>query len=200
MKKQLLTAFICLFILAGCDNSRKLENGAQPEESENPIALPDSAASQPADSMAAREAEIQKLQGYLRNNLLKEDLKDMTSEQRKFQYATTDLNDDGSMEYLIGFQSSYFCGSGGCTYLLIDNSGKVLGDFSVSGGPFIIADTKTNGYHDLLVSHNGKMHKLQYSGTMYPGNPSTAPFFPGKPATGLTHLFPENATPEVHTF
>ncbi len=118
-----------------------------------------------------------KIRSFLINQLLKDDLKIMTKNQREFQYEEVDLNGDGNKEYLIGFKNSYFCGSGGCTYYLLQNNGAVITIFTVSDAPFIALISTTNGWRDLLVKSNGSFRILQFDGKTYPSNPSIAKVF-----------------------
>lgn len=105
--------------------------------------------------------------------LLKDDLAAMTEDQREFQYEEVDLNNDGIKEYLVGFENSYFCGSGGCTYYLLHNDGTIITIFTVSETPFIaMVSSKSNGWRDLLVKSDGSLRHLKYNGTTYPSNPS----------------------------
>lgn len=122
-----------------------------------------------------------KISDYLKN-ILKDDLKLMTKDQRKFQYEEVDLNDDGVKEYLVGFKNSYFCGSGGCTFYLLNNNGSVITIFTVADTPFIaMANSKSNGWKDLLVKSNGDLRHLKFNGKTYPSNPSVAPIFKETP-------------------
>ncbi len=123
------------------------------------------------------DAVAEKITGYLTNNLLKKDLNILTDDQREFQYESVDLNADGIDEYFVGFQNNYFCGSGGCTYLLIDKEGNLITKFTVSDAPFIVMPNKTNGWKDLLVSSDNSLHLLKFDGKSYPKNPSVAPKF-----------------------
>ncbi len=111
------------------------------------------------------------------NQLLKDDLKIMSKNQRKFQYEEVDLNGDSKKEYLIGFKNSYFCGSGGCTYYLLQNNGAVITIFTISDAPFIALNSTTNGWRDLLVKSNSSLRVLKFNGKTYPSNPSIAKVF-----------------------
>ena len=114
----------------------------------------------------------EKISVFLKN-ILKDDLATMTEEQREFQYEEVDLNNDGIKEYLVGFANSYFCGSGGCTYYLLNNNGSVITIFTVSDSPFIVmVASKTNGWRDILVKSNGSLRQLKFDGKTYPSNPS----------------------------
>jgi len=117
--------------------------------------------------------EIAKKISLFLTELLKDDLAAMTEDQREFQYEEVDLNDDGIKEYLVGFNNSYFCGSGGCTYYLLHNNGTVITIFTVSETPFIVmVSSKTNGWRDILVKSDGWLRQLKFDGKTYPSNPS----------------------------
>lgn len=117
--------------------------------------------------------EIAKVTGFLVNDLIKTDIEFLNPEQRNFTYATIDLNEDGSMEYLIGLQNNYYCGSGGCTYFITTNKGKLINSFTVSRAPFYVLENKTNGWHDLVVFSGSANRLIQFDGKSYPSNPST---------------------------
>lgn len=118
-----------------------------------------------------------KIRKFLTNDLLKNDLKLISKDQQKFQYEEIDLNSDGKKEYLVGFKNSYFCGSGGCTFYLLNNDGTVITIFSISEAPFIALKSKTNGWRDLLAHSNRALRSLKYDEKTYPENPSVAPKF-----------------------
>ena len=113
----------------------------------------------------------------------------MTEDQREFQYEEVDLNGDGINEYLVGFKNSYFCGSGGCTYYLLHNSGSVITVFTVSEAPFIaMVTSKTNGWRDIVVYSNGALRQLKFDGKTYPSNPSMIKEFKNIPSDDAYRL------------
>ena len=59
---------------------------------------------------------------FLVNDYLKADISLLQKSDRKFQFYKVDLNDDGQDEVFVRFLTSYFCGTGGCTFLLLDKS------------------------------------------------------------------------------
>lgn len=117
--------------------------------------------------------EIAKVKGFLINDLIKKDIEVMTPEQRNFTYTSFDLNGDGSKEYLIGLQNNYFCGTGGCTYFITTDKGKLINSFTVSRAPFYVLENKTNGWYDLVVYSGSANRLIQFNGKSYPSNPST---------------------------
>ena len=145
----------------------------------------------PPERYSPHNSNIQtaeKIKGFLTGSILKNDLNLLTPADRKFKYEEVDLNGDGKKEYLVGFSSPYFCGTGGCMFYLLNNDGSVVTVFSVSRAPFIVEGTVTNGWKDLLVESNGKLHVLKFNGKTYPSNPSVEPVFKGYPSDDAYRL------------
>lgn len=96
-------------------------------------------------------------------------------ESREFIYARIDLNDDGKKEILVAQRGSYFCGSGGCSALLLSSNGLVMNRFTLVDYPFIISSKTTYGWKDILIKSAGKYRRMKWSNGSYPTNPSIAP-------------------------
>jgi hypothetical protein len=119
------------------------------------------------DSLAA---EIKK---YITTEFIKDDeLKLMTEDQRKFQFYQIDMNNDGELEVFVNFITSYFCGTGGCTILLLDNHLKPITKFTVTRTPLFAEQTMKNGWRILLTTSRGELKELVYENGSYPPNPS----------------------------
>jgi hypothetical protein len=123
-----------------------------------------------------------KLQAMYKDDLAR-DLIDSFS--RRFIFFTYDLNDDGVTEIFVGLTGPYFCGSGGCTILLLNNKAGAITQFTVTDYPVIIADTKSNGWKDLVLMSRGKNHLVKFNGKAYPSNPSVQPLFKNMPGDSL---------------
>jgi len=204
--KQIFLTFILLSFLFSCNQKKSSEEkenietktkiytvDTSSEKNSNNTKLidPDSDDGVPPKQYSPRNSNIEvasKIRIFLTDDLLKNDLKPMTTEQRKFQYEEVDLNEDGKKEYLVGFNNSYFCGSGGCTFYLLNNDGTVITIFTVSDAPFIALKSKTNGWRDLLVNSDGALRSLKYDGKTYPANPSVAPKFNHTPSDDAYRL------------
>ena len=93
---------------------------------------------------------------------------------RKFFVVEFDLNNDGKKELFVGLTGPYFCGSGGCNALLLGD-GKLITQFTVTNYPVFIANTSTNGWHDLVIYSNAQYRLVKFNGNKYPSNPSLAP-------------------------
>jgi len=120
---------------------------------------------QTADSIAS----------FLVNEYLKEDLSFLTATDRKFQFYKIDLNGDGSDEIFVRFMTPYFCGSGGCTFLLLDQNNEIITRFSVTRAPIFVEPSKVNSWSLLLVKDAGVFKELTFQEGSYPSNPSVLP-------------------------
>lgn len=129
---------------------------------------------QPAQSVTA-------LQRFLENYLTPPVL--APSDDQRYEAVFVDLKDDGKHEVLVYLKDASWCGSGGCTTLVLAPNGSVfeiVTKITVTRLPIRVLATKTNGWHDLsvLVAGGGvPAHeaKLVFDGKSYPSNPSTRP-------------------------
>jgi len=120
----------------------------------------------------------EEIKSYLRNNHLKNDLAIMQASDRKFQFHQYDLNGDGEKEIFVRFLTPYFCGTGGCTYLVLHNNGELITKLTVTRAPIFIERSKINGWSVLLVKDSGVFKELKYENGAYPSNPSMLPKAP----------------------
>jgi len=113
----------------------------------------------------------------------------------RYSAASVSLDGNSGHQYLVYLTSRWWCGSGGCTALLLepyDSSFRVIDKFSLARLPIRILPSKTDGWHDLAMPVSGGgiikgyMAFLRFDGHKYPSNPSMAPRLPGKLAgTGM---------------
>ncbi|WP_045477912.1 hypothetical protein [Vibrio owensii] len=99
----------------------------------------------------------------------------LANDKINYQVGSADLNSDGMAEHFVLFQDRYFCGSGGCTGYIFDNSGKVLSRMSVTRTPIALIDSYSNGWQDFVVWSNGAYRQMSFNGDSYPSNPSVEP-------------------------
>ncbi|MGQ7945593.1 hypothetical protein [Flavobacterium sp. WC2509] len=116
-----------------------------------------------------------KLKNFMINDYVKGDIKFLTEADHKFQYENIDLNDDNILETFVRFSSPYYCGSGGCTFLLLDNHQKIITKFTVMEAPIYVEKMTKNGWAVLLVDDRGVFKELSFNGKKYPSNPSLLP-------------------------
>lgn len=159
---------------------------------------PDPTDDVPAGQYAATTADLQmalNIRNALINDLLKDEVNNIPQESRRFHYDQVDLSGDGKNEYLVGLQTPYFCGTGGCTFLLLDHEGNLVTRFTVSRAPFIVLPSMSKGWNDLVVYSGGTLRKLTFDGTTYPFNPSTEPEYTETPGDDLRRLLDDDASP-----
>lgn len=118
------------------------------------------------------------LKNFLTLDYLKDELSLLQPDDRKFQFYRIDLNGDGNQEIFVRFTGSYFCGSGGCTFLLLDKYGEIITKFTVTRAPIFVETNKVNGWSVLLVKDAGVFKELVFENGSYPSNPSVLPKAP----------------------
>jgi hypothetical protein len=118
------------------------------------------------------------------------------SASRKFQLFEYDVNDDGSKEIFVALNGSYFCGTGGCSFVLLDASGNLISKFTVATQPFVVLPEKKNGYHNLMLYSNKAWRVLVFDGKKYPSNASVLPAAKLLPGDGLPRIL--NTTQEPY--
>ncbi|MBD1362636.1 hypothetical protein IDJ77_02335 [Mucilaginibacter sp. ZT4R22] len=109
----------------------------------------------------------------------------LTQGSRKFLFDVYDLNNDGKREYFIGLIGPYFCGSGGCTCLLLNAKYQIINRFTVTNFPITILENKPGKWANLVIESSGKHHLLKYDGVKYPSNPSMQQTIVGKSSDSL---------------
>ena len=128
-----------------------------------------------------------------------------SADQRTTRYAVVyvDLNDDGAQEAIVYLISAGWCGSGGCSCLILEPEGssfRIITRTTITQLPIRVLTQKTNGWHDLAVGvggggiRSGYEARLKFNGKKYPSNPSVPPAQKlQKPAEGKT-VISENTT------
>ncbi|VXC07951.1 conserved hypothetical protein [Flavobacterium sp. 9R] len=197
MKKVIVTlALLAFFGITSCKKEAKLEEStadttAVAVDSSKAEAMvdPDPTDTIPAGSYGINSSSL-KTADLIRltlKDLYKDDLAKnfIDDNSKKFIFFEYDLNEDGKKEILVGLTGGYFCGTGGCTQLLLDDQGNVITQFSVSGNPVVIDTNKTNGWKDLFIYSGSKYRIVKFNGKTYPSNPSMQPELKVTPGDGL---------------
>jgi heat shock protein HslJ len=84
----------------------------------------------------------------------------------RYHYNRVDLNGDRRPDVLVYLTGQYFCGSGGCTILVFQSTGRgyrAVGTIPTSRSPIIITDNQTNSWKDLIRPTSGGGARLNYS-------------------------------------
>jgi ketosteroid isomerase-like protein len=129
-------------------------------------------------SESASEGSLRKfLENYLTAPVLR------ATEDRRYSSAFVDLRDDGDLEAIVYLTDRSWCGSGGCTTLILSPRGseyELITKITITRLPIRVLDSRTNGWHDLSAVVGGgdiSAHevKLSFDGKAYPSNPSMPP-------------------------
>jgi hypothetical protein len=121
------------------------------------------------------------LQRYLEEPGLKRD------RTTRYYPAFASLTDDRTQEVVVYITGQSWCGSGGCTTLILAPRGSsfmVVTRVTITRPPIRILDSKSNGWHDIAVRvqgggiRPGYDAELSFDGKTYPCNPSFAPAKP----------------------
>lgn len=193
MKKIHLLLLIATFIVFGCVGNQSEKQSATRADSTSTVVStmedPDTTDTIPAERYGINSSNksTADLVRLTLKSMFKTDIErnSIDSISRKFIFFEYDLNDDSKKEIFVGLTGSFFCGSGGCTFFILDNQGNELSKFTVSDYPIVIDNKSTNGWKDLLIQSNGKFHTVKYDGKKYPSNPSVQPLLKTIPGDDL---------------
>ena len=195
----LLTLILTVFSIS-CQPEKKkdleLDAPVIPKESST-----DAAAQE--QEVYTRQSTDEQTAANLRNFLksyLADDYEYLTDNDKRFQFYEVDLNDDGNKEIFVRFMGPYFCGSGGCTFLLLDKYGEVITRFTVTRAPIFIEQEKRNGWSLLLVKDSGVFKELIYENGSYPDNPSVLPKAPYDAPSGHAEIMFDETFARSKTF
>ncbi len=119
----------------------------------------------------------------------------------QYSFALVDLKDDGTKETIVYISGRDWCGSGGCTMLILAPevaSFKVITETTVTRLPIRVLNTKSSGWYDIsvLVAGGGiDAHEaeLSFNGQSYPTNPTTPPARPLSDTVDGKTVIPETA-------
>ena len=104
-------------------------------------------------------------------------------QDERYFAAFVDLKNDGKREAIVYLSDRDWCGSGGCTTLVLAPTGsgyQLISKITVTRLPIRVLNTKTNGWHDLSFIVGGAgislgEARLSFDGRTYPSNPSVPP-------------------------
>ena len=162
-KSTLITiAIITGLLFSSCRNN----SSENKQVGESDTKSTDIATQNPNDELA------EKINNYITTQFMTEaDLRAISEEDKKFQFYAIDLNNDGKQEVFVNFITSYFCGTGGCTVLLLNSDMELITRFSPMG-TFFVGELVENGWKVLITRVEGDWTKLIYKNGTYPSNPT----------------------------
>lgn len=98
----------------------------------------------------------------------------LSADQRRYSLDSFDLDQSGSLHYLLAIPTMNCCGSGGCRFWILTPSGSLVSTTSVADYPIGISRNSSNGWYDLLTWSNRKHRVLTWNGKAYTSNASVA--------------------------
>jgi putative lipoprotein len=110
----------------------------------------------------------------------------------RYAAARADLNGDGRDEALVLMLGRRWCGTGGCTMLILTPAGngwRTVTRTTVTSAPVRLLATRSRGWRDVAVRVAGggipaREVILRFNGRGYPGNPSLVAASRGRAAPG----------------
>lgn len=98
-----------------------------------------------------------------------------------YKHALVDLNGDGVQDAIVLLRGMQWCGSGGCTMLVLaaqDDGFSVVSRSTVTSPPVRVSRSGADGWRDIIVHSAGKARLMRFGGDSYPANPSMQPDVP----------------------
>ncbi|WP_455169734.1 hypothetical protein [Aegicerativicinus sediminis] len=191
MKQLLILLVISIFI--GCKNENSEATSVTTNEIDQPEVSNESSSelkevAENPEEESQEDIMAANIRNFLSRDYLKGDMDGLTEKDRKFQYAAVDLNGDGKDEYFIRFMSPYFCGTGGCSMVLIDHEANVITEFTVMEPPMWVENEMVNGWKTILIRSGGELKALTFNNGTYPSNPSVVKKAPYDAASGSAYI------------
>ncbi len=116
-----------------------------------------------------------------------------------FRRAEADLNGDGRKEIFVYITDPYYCGSGGCSLVILSpyrHSFRVVMKSTIVKLPIRLLSTSTHGWRDVGVTVQGGgiigayEARMRFNGLQYPSNPTLRPAIRLKAPSGKILIGP----------
>lgn len=177
MNRPVISLLVIFLLIISCRETKSLEELESVAEilSKDSVKVPPKPYTQDDQENIRRLIELTLLDAF------KEDIElgIVDSLSRQYNYVQVDLNRDTKNEILVGLIGPYFCGSGGCTVLLLTNHGDIITQFSVVKYPINLDTESTNGWNNLILHSGGEDRIVKFDGISYPANPSMQEVYSG---------------------
>lgn len=174
MKSRTILLLSIMLTLASCrDNKSQEQASNETEISNEEQKQPDAEAPVDFQLESVNDTLALQIKDYLNNSFLKpEDKNTIAENDRRFHLYQIDLNEDAKKEIFVYLNSPYFCGTGGCTILLLSPELKPITKFTVTRPPFFIEPTVKNGWKIISLKSENEWKELDFKNGSYPSNPS----------------------------
>ncbi len=195
--KKILLLFVIVGVLHACKNKVEHQVAEPLEQPVEQVEVKNEVPKEIYAPQSVNDALAEQIKDFITTQYLSEgDLNIIDASQRKFQLYQIDLNNDGKNEVFVNFMTSYFCGTGGCTSLLLSPELKTITKFTVTRTPLWVEQTVKNGWKIILTRSQGELKELNYTNGTYPSNPSMVEKAPYDASSGNAEiLFDDNFSP-----
>ena len=135
--------------------------------------------------------DYESLEAFLRAYVRSQSVE--SGEPTRYAAAFVDLNGDRQAEVVVYLSGGGWCGSGGCTTLILKRNGddfRVVTRITISRLPILILPTASHGWRDIIISvagggvEPGGEVALSFDSHTYPTNPTMPPAKPVVRARG----------------
>ncbi|GAA4299318.1 hypothetical protein [Aestuariibaculum suncheonense] len=201
--KKVFLLFAVVSVWCACKEKVQDQNTEPTEQKVEQVKVEDNTPEEIYAPQSVNDALAEQIKIFITKQYLSEDdLRIIPEEQRKFQLYQIDLNNDGNNEVFVNFMTSYFCGTGGCTILLLNQDLKPITKFTVTQTPLWVEQAMKNGWKVVLTRSQGELKELVFANGTYPSNPSVADRAPYDAASGHAEiLFDSNfSSPKTYSF
>jgi len=147
------------------------------------------------DSLAERIKNVITTE-YLQSN----DFKVISPDGRKFTFQEVDFNNDGEKEIFVNLFTPYFCGTGGCSLILLNPNLEIINRFTATETPIYIDSKFENGWNVLIVNSKGNWKALISENGKYPSNPSVVKNSASKPDSNTIAVFKNDDNSKIYNF
>lgn len=136
-----------------------------------------------AGASASRGVDDRRLEDFLRGYVGASAPSTAAEAPTRYLAAWVDLKGDGGREALVYVSGAGWCGTGGCTLLILEPRGRdfrVVGEVSVTRLPIGVLPTASHGWRDITVAVggggiiDGYTAILPFNGRRYPDDPTLA--------------------------
>lgn len=117
------------------------------------------------------------LETAIRKQFTAEELSEMTDDDKRYGYSKIDLNQDGTLEYLVGLTGPRFCKEGMCTVMVFQEVSpkkfQQIGKLDGAVMPFFVYEKDRRNKWSYLVAQDklGDFHMYSFNGTQYEADP-----------------------------
>lgn len=145
-----------------------------------------------ASQAAAQTAPPPALDAFVRAYAAPDETPARGEIEPRYAFALVDLDGDGRREAVVRLMSHDWCGSGGCTMIVLAPVGRryrLVSRTTITWAPIRALATRSHGWRDLAVSAAGgglkpARARLRFDGKGYPLNPTVPPAIPMRRAEG----------------